>query len=424
MTSNAFPELPIAVIGAGPVGLAAAAHLLERGRTPLVLESGAQAGAAILEWAHVPLFSPWRYTVDVASRRLLEAEGWMEPDLESIPTGGDLVREYLAPLAAHRGLAPHIRYAARVIGVARRDMDKVRSVGRGRRPLVVRVQSDSGVEDIEVAGVIDASGTWRTPNPVGAGGLPAQGEEGAAHWLAGPLPDVLGRDREAHAGRATLVIGMGHSAANTLLALDELASGSPGTEIVWAIRGRSPRRLYGGAESDELPARGAIGTRLREAVDAGRIRLVTDFSVSRLEPTDDGRLAVHGARDGQVLVVDRLAAATGFRPDLDMLREVRLDLDPALECPRALGPLIDPTVHSCSTVEPHGADLLAHPESEVYVVGMKSYGRAPTFLLATGYEQVRSVVAAMTGDAASAARVDLLLPATGVCCATAGAGGC
>src|SRR5205807_6266410 len=113
--------------------------------------------------------------------------------------------------------------------------------------------------------------------------------------------------------------------------------------------------------------------------------------------------------------IDEIVCATGFRPDLTLTRELRLDLDPAVEAPTALAPLIDPNVHSCGTVPPHGADELKHPEPDFYTVGMKSYGRAPTFLLLTGYEQVRSVVAAIAGDWESARNVELVLPETGVC---------
>jgi hypothetical protein len=107
--------------------------------------------------------------------------------------------------------------------------------------------------------------------------------------------------------------------------------------------------------------------------------------------------------------------ATGFRPDLSLLGELRLDLDDRVEAARALAPLIDPNVHSCGSVPPHGVDELTHPDDGVYVVGMKSYGRAPTFLLRTGYEQVRSIAAALAGDWEAARRVELVLPETGVC---------
>ena len=115
------------------------------------------------------------------------------------------------------------------------------------------------------------------------------------------------------------------------------------------------------------------------------------------------------------VVVDELIVATGFRPDLDFVRELRIQLDPAIECPVALAPLIDPNEHSCGTVRPHGARELAQAEPGFYFAGMKSYGRAPTFLMLTGYEQVRSIAAEIAGDREAAERVELVLPETGVC---------
>ena len=171
---------------------------------------------------------------------------------------------------------------------------------------------------------------------------------------------------------------------------------------------------FGGGEADQLPARGALGGRAADAVVAGHVTVVTGFRTAAVESTPGGVVVV--AEDGQrVGPVDEVLAVTGFRPDLSWLSEVRLDLDPVLQAPRALAPLIDPNVHSCGTVYPHGAAELAQPEPGVFLVGMKSYGRAPTFLAMTGYEQVRSVVAAIAGDRAAAERVELVLPETGVC---------
>ena len=141
----------------------------------------------------------------------------------------------------------------------------------------------------------------------------------------------------------------------------------------------------------------------------------TSFRTSSVEQQGDGRLTVTDF-DGQTVTdVDEIVAVTGFRPDLGFLSEIRLDLDPVLQAPRTLAPLIDPNVHSCGTVYPHGAKELAQPEPRFYLVGMKSYGRAPSFLTLTGCEQVRSVVAEIAGDREAAERVELVLPDTGVC---------
>ncbi|CAM3769516.1 FAD-dependent oxidoreductase [Occultella aeris] len=410
-------ELPVVVIGAGPVGLAAAAHLLERGLEPLVLEAGDGPGAAVASWGQVRLFSPWRYDVDAAATRLLAPTGWVAPDPDALPTGAELVAHYLAPLARTETIAPRLRTHTRVVAVARDGADKTRSLGRERQGYRVRTVDSTGtVVDVLARAVIDASGTYGHSNPLGVSGLPAAGEDQAAEFVTGPLPDVLGADRARFAGRHTLVVGMGHSAANTLLSLVELAAADPATTITWAIRGGSARRLFGGGTDDELPARGLLGTRLKDAVEAGQLRLLTRVSIEHLVPGEESVRVLGASREGDLdLNVHSIANATGFRPDLDMLREVRLDLDPVVEAPTALAPLIDPNQHSCGTVPAHGERVLAHPDDGFYLAGMKSYGRAPTFLLATGYEQVRSIAAALAGDRAGADTVELALPATGVC---------
>ncbi|MEU7957141.1 FAD-dependent oxidoreductase [Micromonospora humida] len=405
---------PVVVIGAGPVGLAAAAHLHERGLPFLVLEAGDAVGAAVRQWGHVRIFSPWRYDIDPAARRLLDDAGWVAPDLDALPTGTELATDYLQPLAELPQLKPHLRYDARVEAISRLGLDRLRTAGRDTTPFLIRLADG---QEVLARAVIDASGTWGTPNVLGASGLPARGETDAAAYLDHALPDVLGTDRDRFAGRHTLVVGAGHSAANTLLSLAELAVGQPGTEVTWAIRTTSPARTYGGGDADALPARGALGSRLRAHVDAGRIRLLTGFSVHALTPAD-GRVTVvvrHGDGSEEMVTVDRIVAATGFRPDHTIAAELRLDLDPVMGATRALAPLIDPNEHSCGTVPPHGVDELTHPEVGYYAVGMKSYGRAPTFLMATGYEQVRSVVAALAGDWTAARDVQLDLPETGVC---------
>ncbi|GAB2528368.1 NAD(P)-binding domain-containing protein [Paramicrobacterium agarici] len=409
--------LPVVVIGAGPIGLAAAAHLLERDQNPLVLESGASVGAAIREWGHTRLFSAWRYDIDAAAQRLLEPTGWATPDLDALPTGNEIVTDYLEPLAATDALADRIRKNTRVIAVSRLGMDKTRTAGRDQAPFLVRVQSNGSVEDIPAKAVIDASGTWTQPNPIGQAGLPALGETEAISrgLITAPLPDVTGHDRNTFAGRHVLVVGAGHSAANTLLALGELAEQEPETRISWAVRGSDVTRVYGGEERDELVARGALGSRLRRLVESGRVNVHTSFTITGFTPGERLTVQASTPRGPETLDVDVLIPATGFRPNLDILKELRLELEPAVEAPLQLGPIIDPEFHSCGTVPPHGERVLAHPEPNFYIVGMKSYGRAPTFLLATGYEQVRSIAAALAGDREAADNVQLELPETGVC---------
>ncbi|WP_306209153.1 FAD-dependent oxidoreductase [Actinoplanes sp. RD1] len=402
-------QAPVVVIGAGPVGLAAAAQLTARGLSFVVLEAGEHPAAAVRQWGHVRLFSPWRFDVDAAAARLLTGAGWVRPDDDKLPTGAELADDYLQPLADLPAIKPHVRYGARVVAITRLGLDRVRTAGRDATPFLVRL---AGGEDILAAAVIDASGTWGTPNVLGASGIPAHGEAGASAYVESALPDVLGRDRDRFAGRRTLVVGAGHSAANTLLSLAELARQAPGTTVTWAIRAASPARTYGGEAADALPARGALGSRLRAHVDDGTIALLTGFGVHSLTAGPDGVEVSDGTRG---VVADRIVSATGFRPDHSIVGELRLDLDPILGSTRLLAPLIDPNEHSCGTVPPHGVDELTHPEPGYYAVGVKSYGRAPTFLLATGYEQVRSVAAALAGDWAAARDVQLDLPETGVC---------
>lgn len=411
-------QLPTVVIGAGPVGLAAAAHLVERGENVVVLEAGETIAASVREWAHVRLFSPWSIVTDAAALRLLEATGWQAPDAAALPFGHELVSEYLEPLAALPAIAAALRLGTEVLAVTRDGADKTSSRRRDRSAFVLRVRGADGVVgELAAKAVIDASGTWRTPNPIGAGGLPPLGSEADAvsALLETALPDVLGPARARFAGRSIAVVGSGHSATNTLLALATLAREEPGTQLHWVIRGASAARSFG-SDADELPARGAIGSRLRRLVESGAITLHDRFGITALEERG-ATLRILGRRSGEPvsLDVDRVVAATGFRPDLGLLRELRIELDDIVEAPRALAPLIDPNLHSCGSVPAHGEAELRHPDPGVYIVGMKSYGRAPTFLLATGYEQVRSVVASLAGDHEAARLVQLVLPETGVC---------
>ncbi|WP_396658115.1 NAD(P)-binding domain-containing protein [Microbacterium sp.] len=409
--------LPVVIIGAGPIGLAAAANLVEREIDFTVLEAGSRAAASIRLWGHTRLFSPWRHLIDPASRRLLEAAGWSAPaDEGRAPTGQQLVDDYLAPLADLDTIRSRMRFSTRVVAVSREGMDRTRTAGRDTTPFLLRVEKPDGqIEELTARAVIDASGTYTSPNPLSSSGLDLLGAADVADLVMHALPDVLGADRSRFASKRTTVVGAGHSAANTLIALAELARTGPGTRVTWLIRNASAVRVSSSPE-DELADRARLGSRVDQLVESGAITKIDSFEISRVTRHRDG-IRLGGRRRGEPAThdCDVVVNATGFRPDLSMLREIRLSLDEIVEAPSRLAPLIDPNLHSCETVSPHGFDELRHPEPGFFIVGMKSYGRAPTFLLATGYEQVRSVVAWLDDDMRAATEVQLTLPATGVC---------
>lgn len=407
-------ELPVVVVGAGPIGLAAAAQLRERGLTPLVFERGDTAGAAVSQWNHVRVFSRWAELVDPAARRLLEPTGWTAPKDDTYPTGREWANEYLIPLA--NALGDSVRLSTEVIGVARRGRDRVVDAGRDTEPLSVHIRRADGTEDrVLASAVIDASGTWGTPNPLGGEGLPALGETASAAVITYRVPDLDNETMRArYAGKHTVIAGSGHSALTALITLTDLAKTAPDTRISWVLRRGEVGSTFGGGDADELPARGALGLRAKQALDDGLLNVVTGFRTTAIEPSATNHALVSDAGE-RIEDVDEVVVLTGFRPDLSWLSELRLGLDATLGAPTLLAPLIDPNVHSCGTVYPHGVKELSHPEPNVFLAGMKSYGRAPTFLAMTGYEQVRSIAAALAGDHEAAERVELVLPETGVC---------
>lgn len=415
---NATTEaLPVVVIGAGPIGLAAAARLIERDIEPLVLEAGPAAASAVRDWSHVRLFSTWSEIVDPAAEKLLAPTGWVKPDGAAYPSGGDWAELYLQPLAD--ALGERVRYDATVTGVSRSGRDRIVDADRESRPFVVHLTGPEGREErVFARAVIDASGTWATPGPAGGSGLYALGEKSAAERIAYRVPDLKDPAvRARYSGKHTAVIGSGASAFTALAYLADLARAQDGsgTRATWILRRAISGSTFGGGAADQLPARGALGLAAKAAVDGGYADAVTGFRTDTIERTGEGRLVLVDEDGRRLDPVDEVIVLTGFRPDLTFLDELRLGLDERLQAPVGLAPLIDPNQHSCGTVYPHGATELSHPEKDVYLVGMKSYGRAPTFLAMTGYEQVRSIAAHLAGDREAAERVELTLPETGVC---------
>lgn len=414
---DSLKSLPVAIIGAGPVGLAAAAHLTIRNQPFILFEANSTVAKSILSWKHVRVFSPWRYNIDHAARKLLNAYGWHAPDDAGLPTGEELYELYLKPLAELHFLKPHIKLDAKVLTIGRKGTDKMTTKGRTELPYIVQVLQKDRVEQYEARAVIDASGTWDNPNPIGSGGTYAVGEiENHAKIFYG-IPDILGEHAGRYKMKNVVVVGSGHSAINVILDLNRLKAKYPDTQIHWILRKENVRDVYGGQEADGLEARGALGIKIERLVNEERINIYTSFRIQHVSNADNN-LTITGLQNEIPVAlsgIDEIISNTGSRPDFSFLREVRLSIDPSIESVAGIAELIDPNVHSCGTVRPHGEKELRHPDKDFYMAGSKSYGRAPTFLMATGYEQVRSIVAAIDGDVESALNVELDLPETGVC---------
>ncbi|WP_417223994.1 FAD-dependent oxidoreductase [Amphritea sp.] len=386
-------HLPVAIIGAGPIGLSAAAQLLKRGFTPILFEAGNQAGANIARWGHVRMFSPWSYNIDDAAATLLKQQNWPQPAAHEFPTGSELLEQYVTPLAAHPEINPHLHLNTQVQYVSRLNHDLLRTEGRDQAPFVLRVSSPEGEQDIIAQAVIDASGTYQTPNWLGTHGVPALGESESTEAIAYGVPNILGSARAQYINRSVLVVGGGHSAFNALQDLVKLADEHQDMRVLWGVRSTSVTNVVRSPENDELQERRRLEVRIQKLLEQGRIEVFTELEIDTIQ-RKNGKLMVQSGSKA-LPPVDRIIAATGFRPNLNLLAELRTSLDPATQSPIRLAPLIDPNLHSCGSVPEHGLAELSHPEPGLFILGIKSYGRAPTFLLRTGYKQVAAVVSAL-----------------------------
>ena len=413
--NNSNKNLPIVIIGAGPIGLAAAAHLVEQKQAFILLEAGREIAHNIRTWGHVTLFSPWRYNINKAAKALLDASGWEEPNLDILPTGHELIDLYLKPLSELVQIKPHIQLNTKVVGISRQLNDKMKTKNRVVQSFTIYIEQENDIHMIEARAVIDATGTWGNPNPANSTGVWLQNEKALANYIEYGIPDI-NTNAKRYANKKIAVIGGGHSAINTLLALAELQEENPATKLVWIMRKKSVEEAYGGEEKDALAARGALGVRIHELVDTGKVEVITPFYISQVKKDENIHIVGTINEEQKVLTgFEELIVNAGNRPDLSINSELRLSIDSATESVHALAPLIDPNVHSCGTVRAHGEEILRQPEKDFYIVGAKSYGRAPTFLMATGFEQVRSITAYLSDDEEASKRVELELPETGVC---------
>lgn len=393
------PDSRIAVLGGGPIGLETALYARTLGFPVTVYEAQA-VGHHPSTWGHVRLFTPWALNVSwLGERRLRETGAWTI-DPEALPTGRDLVRDYLRPLAGLPELAGTVREGIRVAALSRGDLlkgDGVTDGSRRGRPFTLLLASQEGETLAEADLVIDATGVYGQPNALGRGGIPAPGERALGDRLETGLPDVAGRDRERYAGKRVLVVGNGLSAATSVVAL----AGLPETAVVWVTRGAGPP--VAAIQDDTLPSRVAL-TRAANDLAAGsgdRVRHLARSSVTGFRVEAGEVRAILLTPSGQETVAaDRVLAQTGFRPDNGLYRELQVH-----ECYASQGPmklaaaLLGAAGGDCMTQSGFGPDSLVHPEPGFFIVGHKSYGRNPAFLLRTGREQIRDVFRLVSGDA-------------------------
>ncbi|BBI33930.1 hypothetical protein KCTCHS21_33290 [Cohnella abietis] len=293
----------------------------------------------------------------------------------------------------------------------------MKSEHRENKAFVIYTEGQSSTQRYEARAVIDASGTWGYSNPLYASGIWTNEEQSLNENIYYGIPNIHGKDKERYRSKSIAVVGGGHSALNTLLDLAQLKETDQELSIVWIMRKNRVEDAYGGEANDQLEARGELGSRIHQLVNSGKIQVITPFRIQKLSRSG-GQIMISGENNEgskDIQGIDEIIVNTGSRPDFSFLRELRLSIDQGTESIETLAPLIDPNIHSCGTVRPHGERELRHTEKDFYIVGMKSYGRAPTFLMATGYEQVRSVVAYLVGDYEAALKVELDLPETGVC---------
>ncbi len=390
----------LAILGAGPVGLEAAARALELGFDVHLFERG-EVAAHVLAWGHVRMFTPWAMAVGPASARLLAKHGWAAPPPDDCPTGLELAERVLQPLAGAPELQARVHHHSQVVHVSRHGARKNERAGTGDRkahPFRMLVRDNGGRESVlHARAVLDATGTYGQPNWAGTGGIPARGESYLAPQMSYHADDVIALRRERHAGKTTLVIGGGASAVTTVAALARLAEEAPGTRATWVTRRDTPG-FAGEAADDSLPARTALYAEGRRLQQGGSevVKWLGGCEVEGFEynsATHHYRAQLATAAGARLEEADQVIVNRGYGPDTSLYRELRVH-----ECYETLAPmklasaLQGAGTSDCTRIPAFGADALVNPEPDFYIVGAKSYGRSSDFLLQTGYRQVSDVL--------------------------------
>ena len=397
----------LAIIGAGPIGLESAALALEQRLDVHVFERG-EVGAHAVAWGQVQMFTPWRMNLGPATRAHLDRSGWTAPAADECPTGAELSEAALVPASRLPEIAPRIHTHSQVVHVSRRGALKGDDIGspmRRESPFRLLVRNAGGRESfLHAFAVVDASGTYGNPNWAGEGGIPARQELYLAPQLSYYVDDVRGLRRERYAGKRTMVLGSGLSAATVVSDLVKLAADAPGTSVLWVTRG-TRESLYAPLAGDPLPGRRTLMEEARALIAGGNplVEHVGGAGVEGFEfnsATHRYRVALNVGEQARLDEVDHVIVNTGYGPDNSLYRELQIHECYATRGPMKLAATLLDAGGDCLSQPAPGIDTLTHPEPDFYIAGNKSYGRNNTFLLETGYAQVAEIVARLASDVA------------------------
>jgi len=398
----------IAIVGGGPIGIEAALEGKRRGFDVTVYEAD-RAGGHLLRFGHVGLFTPFTMNSTETGREALRAAGVAIPADADLLTAAELVERYLSPLASLPELCSSIREGERVTHIGREGFTKPRGIaatgdrGREAAPFLIRVETPDRVTRFDRADVvIDASGVYANPNATGPGGLPAPGEDRLGDRIDRWIPAMREEARGRYKGKTVFLVGDGHSAATFLaergaLAAEEEWAGE--TEVHWAHRERGGREVFAEIENDPLPARRDLAASANAVARSakwltGHPGAIVDSYVRTL----DGRVRVqlrYPSGEERRIEVDRVLALVGYRPDTAIYRELQVHLCYASEGPMDLAAAVlsaglktPGQAGDCLAQVAHGPESLKAPEPGFFILGAKSYGRNPAFLLTIGHQQV------------------------------------
>ncbi len=391
----------LAIIGAGPVGLEAAAQARERGLETLLIESGV-VGQNVSLWGAVQLFTPFELNAGPAGLRAL---GEDVPRAHELLTGEQFRARYLIPLSTEIRKSVELMEGARVVSISREQWLKGEALGsaeRSTQPFRILVEAEGTEREIRAQRIFDCSGSYHRPNWAGPGGTPARGERALREKITYHLPDLLGADRHRFTGVRTLLIGGGHSAGTAALALADLAHSVEGTCFTWATRNHSPPLLDPIAD-DPLPERVALAERVRALASAlpdGCRRLAPARLIGIEEDQRGFRVELEHEGSPVTERFDRILALVGYEPDDRLYRQLQIH-----ECYASRGPMNLAAAllgagatgaADCLVASDFGPDTLRNPEPDFFILGVKSYGKNSQFIMRTGYEQIADVFGLFT----------------------------